>query len=500
MSSDPDQTSHRSGVKRRDARRRKALLARHREVRSTPGEILRRSWFAVLNIVESYKLQTLAIVFFWMLVVWVIGANAIYLCEQSLPPGELRDHSIYSDHYLDTYWWVILTITSAGVEDSAAPQSFCARAMALLMVILGICLVTVLTGNVVAILWEKLARRDLMRVKPRIAHVAQYSGHVVICNASTKFEPILRQIMDKTRVDVKAVLVAPKASEYRTDRRRLFRWAFAVDGNPQNLRILKQADVGSAATLVVLSPDAPTLSSQERDYQALLTALAAQPFAEVNPNLRIILEVNQKETLGFVEIFNSLENYPLHIEAVCADDFQERLLSQSCLTPCLSHFYEMLLTVPPPPRKRSAITRLVDTVCLREVEAEDTAQAAVDRADMANDVHAVPVARAFAGKTFRELRRAIEEAGAATVIGYLRWNGDGEGIGLKRPAVTLNPSHKPSAAGQPAPIDYCLTADDELFVIARPEDCIALRAGRFSYMPQASSTPSLSGSGSPPEE
>jgi hypothetical protein len=322
----------------------------------------------------------------------------------------------------------------------------------------------------------------------------------VISNASSKFEPILRQIMDKVHVDVKAVLVAPKASEYRTDRRLLFRSTYAVDGNPQNLRVLKQADVGSAAALVVLVPDAPGLSSQERDYQALLTALAAQPFSEVNPNLRIILEVNQKGTLEFVDIFNSLDNYPLYIEAVCAGDFQEKLLSQSCLTPCLSHFYEMLLTVPPPLRRRSAITRLLDAFYLREVETEETEESAVERVDMANDVHAIPVSEALAGRTFRDVRLAVEEAGAATVIGYLQWNGDGEGVGLKRPAVTLNPSHKPSSPGQAAPIDYRLTKNDELFVMARPEDCIALRAGHFSRMPQASSTPSPGGSGSPPEE
>jgi len=500
MSSDSHQSSHRPVVRRRDARRRKAALARYPGSRSTAGTVVRRCWFTVLNFIESYRLQTLGTVFFWMLVVWVIGANAIYLCEHSLPPGELHDRSIYAEHYFDTYWWVILTITSAGVEDAAAPQSLGARAVALLMVILGICLVTVLTGNVVAILWEKLARRDLMRVKPRIAHVAQYSGHVVISNASSKFEPILRQIMDKGHVDAKVVLMAPKASEYRTDRRLLFRSTYAVDGNPQSLRVLKQADVGSAAALVVLAPDAPGLSLQERDYQGLLTALAAQPFSEVNPNLRIILEVNRKETLEFVEIFNSLDNYPLYIEAVCADDFQEKLLSQSSLTPCLSHFYEMLLTVPSPPRRRSAVTRLVDTICLREVETEETEEAAIDRVDMANDVHTIRVVGALAGKTFRDVRLAIEQAGAATVIGYLRWNGDGEGVGLKRPEVTLNPSHRPSAPGLPAAIDYRLTTSDELFVIARPEDCIALRAGRFSGMPHASSVPSPGGSGSHPEE
>jgi hypothetical protein len=461
-------------------RRRRAAVARDPESRSRAGRIVRRWWFAVLNVVESYKLQSLGIVFFWMLVVWVIGANAIYLCEHSLPPGELHDRSVYAEHYLDTYWWVILTITSAGVEDAAAPQSVCARAVALLMVVIGICLVTVLTGNVVAILWERLARRDLMRVKPRIAHVGQYAGHVVICNASGKFEPILRQIMDKAHVDVKAVLVAPKASEYRTDRRRLFLSTFAVDGDPQNLRVLKQADVASASALVVLTPDAPELSAQERDYQALLTALAAQPFAEVNPQLRIILEVTQKETLEFVGIFNSLESYPLYIEAVCADNFQEKLLSQSSLTPCLSHFYEMLLTVTPRRRRRSAIGRLVDTVCLREVTPEETDEASIDRVETANDVHAVPVAGAFAGRTFRELRLAIEEGGP-TVIGYLRWNGDG--AGRRKAAVTLNPSHRPPAPGQPAAIDYRLTTEDELFVIARPHECSALRSGRLPYTP-----------------
>ena len=458
---------------------------------------MRRCWFAVLDFAESYKLQTLAIIFFWMFVVWVIGANAIYLCEQRLPPGELRDQSAYCESYFDAYWWVILAITSAGVEDAATPQSVCARVVALVMVIIGICLVTVLTGNVVAILWEKLARRDLMRIKPRIAHVAQYFGHVVICNASAKFEPILRQIVDKADADTKVVLIDPKAGEYRTDRRRLFRSTFAVTGNPQSLRVLKQADVGTATALVVLTPEASGLSVQERDYQALLTALAVQPIAEVNPNLRIVLEVGSKATLEFIEIFNSLDNYPLSIEAVCADDFQEKLLSQACLTPGLSDFFDLLLTVPAQLPRRSAISRFLDAILLREVEA---AEATAGWVEMANDVYVIPVHEELAGRTFREVRQVIEDADDVTVIGYLQWEGSGEGVGLKKPVVTLNPSRTPSSPERAAPIDRPLAGDDELFVIARPEAYVALREARFPGMSVDSSTPSLVEPGSHHEE
>ena len=64
--------------------------------------LLRRFWFAVLNFTESYKLYTLASIFFWMFVVWVVGTNAVYLCEQNLPPGALRDRSPYDDLELPT--------------------------------------------------------------------------------------------------------------------------------------------------------------------------------------------------------------------------------------------------------------------------------------------------------------------------------------------------------------------------------------------------------------
>jgi len=491
MSSDSVPKSGRAGSGRRSGRRCKAVSALGGARESTAKTLVRRLWFAVLNFAESYKLQTLAAIFFWMFVVWIIGTNVVYLCEQCLPP-ELRCQSPYCESYFDAYWWVVLTITGAGVEDAAKPESLAARVAAVVLLIIGICLVAILTGNVVAILWEKIARRDLMRMKPRIAHVAQYSGHIVICNASAKFEPILRQIVDKVGADTKIVLVDPKADEYRTDRRLLFRSTFAVAGSPQHLRSLKQADVATAAALVVLTPDAPGLSLQERDYQALLTALAVQPVAEVNPDLRIILEVNLQSTLEFARIFNSLDNYPLYIEAVCGDDFQERLISQACLTHGLSNFFDLLLTVPPRATRRSAITRFFDTVFLREVEAMATAAGQVDTS---NDIYAIPLAEQFEGKTFREVRQTIEEADGVTVIGYLQWEGNGEGVGVNKPAVTLNPSRKPSAPGRPAPIDYRLTLDDELFVIARPEACLALQEGRYN-----SPTPSLAEPGSHPKE
>lgn len=477
MSSDSRDQPARKASSSRKRRAARPVVAPSGKRRATTDTLLRRLWFEALNFAESYKLQTLATIFFWMFVVWIVGTHLIWVCEQWLPE-DLQAESRYfgREHYFETYWWVINSLMSAGVEGGAEPRSLGAKVVAVIVVIIGLCLVTVLTGNVVAILWERIARRDLMRVKPRIAHVAQYTGHVVVCNASSKFEAILRQIVDRAGTDTKVVLVDPKADQYRTDRRPLFRSTFAVTGNPQSARVLKQADVETALALVVLTPDDPGLSLQERDYQALLAALTAQPMAAANPNLRIILEVNLRHTLQFTRIFNSLESYPLYIEAVCAGDFEERLISQACLTPGLSHFYDLLLTVPPRPERRSTLTQFFDTIFLREVHQEE---AAATPADMANDVYSVRLAERFAGRTFREVRDAIEKADGVTVIGYLRWEGDGAGVGLKKPIVTLNPSRIAPATGEPAPIDYRLAGGDELFVLARPEAYAALRAGRL---------------------
>jgi hypothetical protein len=441
--------------------------------------LLRWLWFEILQFIETYKLRTLGHILFWLLIVWFIGANLILVCERRLPPNsELAARSPYVEpdrqfNYIDTYWWVIITITSAGMEDGAAPQSSGARTVVVIIAVVGICLVTVFTGNVVAIVWERITRSDLIQIKPRIAHVGQYSGHVVICNASAKFEPVLRQIVDKADRQTKMVLVDPKAEEYRTERRPLFRSTFAVSGDPQSLRTLKQADLASAAAMVVLTPDTPGLSVEERDHQALLAALAAQPFAEVNPNLRIVLEVGLRSTLRFTEIFNALDNYPLYIEAICADDFQERLLSQACLTPGLSHLIDLVLTVPARAR-RGSVSRLRDAILLREgQEEEDEA----GPADMANEIYSLPVSEQFVGKRFRDVRSAIEEADAVTVIGYLRWKGGGRGVGVRIPALTLNPSRRPPAPGEPAPIDYPLARDDELLVLARPDAYLTLCQG-----------------------
>jgi len=441
-----------------------------------------RLWFAVLNFAESYKLPVLATIFFWMFVVWVVGTNVIYFTEQTLTSKESQASSPYygRDNYLDAYWWVILTITSGGMDDAAKPESVAAKLEAVVIVIIGICLVTVFTGNVVAILWDKLARRDLMRIKPRIAHVGQYSGHFILCNASAKFEPVLRQLAGRADPDTKIVLIDPAAYKYRTERRPLFRSTFAVTGNPDSLRILKQADVATAAAMIVLTPETPGLSIEERDHQALITALAAQPIGrQVNPDLRIVLEVNLQTTLDFVEIFNSLDHYPLQIEAVCAEDFQERLLSQACLTHGLSHFFDLLLTVPPRPVRRSLVGHFFDVVCMRNVEEEETGV----QVDTSNDVYSLPVPPQFAGSPFRDVRRNLEDRDGVTVIGYLQWEGHRQGLGTKKPLVTLNPSRQPPSPGATAPIDYRLQADDELFVIARPDAYTQLRRGRLPGTP-----------------
>ncbi|MFH1844948.1 MAG: hypothetical protein ABIF77_17285, partial [bacterium] len=177
----------------------------------------------------------------------------------------------------------------------------------------------------------------------------------------------------------------------------------------------------------------------------------------------------------FIAIFNSLPSYPLHIEALCAAEFQQQLLAQASLTPGLSHFFDMLLTVPPQPVRRSPLTRFFDTVYLRDVDPEEQD---TNPLDASNQVYSVPAAEHRAGYTFRELQQKLEERGGVTVIGYLQWEGEGIGIGRKTPVVTLNPTRRPQVPGQVAPVDYRLLEDDELFIIARPECYTALRTGR----------------------
>ncbi len=50
------------------------------------GTFLHRSWFQVIIFAESYKLRSLAAIFCWMLLVWIIGTNLVWVFEQSLPP------------------------------------------------------------------------------------------------------------------------------------------------------------------------------------------------------------------------------------------------------------------------------------------------------------------------------------------------------------------------------------------------------------------------------
>jgi Trm5-related predicted tRNA methylase len=63
---------------------------------------------------------------------------------------------------------------------------------------------------------------------------------------SLNYQFLTEEIVNKVGTDTKVVLVDPKADEYRTDRRPLFRSTFAVAGSPKSLRVLKQADVETA--------------------------------------------------------------------------------------------------------------------------------------------------------------------------------------------------------------------------------------------------------------
>lgn len=430
-----------------------------------------RIWFALLDFAETYKLVSLARTFLWLFIVWVVGTNCVYFSERGATRPDGRP-SPYSESYLDSYWMVVITVTSAGVETEYAPVTGPARAQIIVVAVVSVVLMTILTGNVVAALFERIRRRELIRMKPRFTHVGFFKDHIIICNASSKFESVLRQIVDKADPDTKIVLVDANASSYRTEGRRLFRTTYAVQGKPDNLRVLNEADAAFAKAIVILTPDEPTLTIGERDYQALITAIVLQPLARTaNAAPRILLEVNEKRTLEYVRTFNSLrEMYPLYIEPVCAAQFQEKLLAQSCLTHGLSKLFQLLLTVPHRPNWRPLPLRFPLRVLFGESEKPDEIPAGGAPAE---EVYTCPVGDCLDGRSYRTIANLVETHCDVTLIGYLKWESKGT-LGTVPPTLKTNPRRLPTKPGDPAEADATLRADDELVVLARPNDRIHL--------------------------
>ncbi len=281
-----------------------------------------RIWFASFR--EQYRLHQLGNLFRLYIVAWILGANLLYFTESQFASGL----SPYAD-YFKSYWNIIIVLIS-GIEDKE-PLSVAGRIEVTVLLIAGICVVGMITGEIVSILVHKIERKGKVTLKPSLTAL---SNHIVIFGNNTHLDYILHQIHAAFNGLYYILIVSPDADQLKITSHDVYKKVMALQGDYRSPGVLECACLDSAYRAIVLSDEVPGVSTIRRDKQTLMHTLAA---VSKNHSLPVTVQLNDKSMLKYTE---PLEN----VEFIVSQNYLETLLSQAVLNPGITTIYRSLMT------------------------------------------------------------------------------------------------------------------------------------------------------------
>jgi voltage-gated potassium channel len=278
-------------------------------------------------IVYQYRLGRVARLLLLSMLAWVAGANVLHLIER-VSENPLHP-SPYASDYWETYWGVIVFIISG--MDAPEPVSLGARVVVTTLLVAGICIVAVFTGEVVSILVRTEQRRGRMALKPPGLKLAE---HVVILGRNDHLEKIIHQIHSAFGGRHYILVVCEDAETLPSPGPVTHRRVFALQGNPARDDVLDAANIEDARRVIVLSGDAGKATPSERDDVAMMHALAA---VARNRTIPLVVELQEPESLRYASSIKTAD-------CLVSRHFGEMLMSQSVHNGGVAEIYDELMT------------------------------------------------------------------------------------------------------------------------------------------------------------
>lgn len=256
-----------------------------------------------------------------LIVAWLIGSLMLHYAE--------RRHNPAFASWGDSFWNVWLALFN-GMNDT--PTTFTGRVLAVVILIIGVAIVGIFTGNVASIMVEdRLRRRELSHF--------EMEDHLVLCNWSPRALDWIQEVHSKIIQDKRPVVIIhddpEKVDLPDTQDDPAFNDVYIVKGDPTNEVILRRARVPRAHSVVVLVDDR---QGEHADGKSILTCIALQNLCkgEHRPNIS-------------VECRNPQNRFHLKKsgadEIISSDELGLRLLARSALHHGMTRVYQELLTV-----------------------------------------------------------------------------------------------------------------------------------------------------------
>ena len=233
---------------------------------------------------KSFILKLLTVI----IIVILVSAVGVYLIERH-DPAQPADKGFYSIG--ETLWWMVVVLTKTPGYVGVYPISPAARAITLILIIIGISFIPLITAKIASYMVTRQLReeRGLEKLKNK--------GHTVICGWNEHVETILEGIIarqEHPEVILVNSLTPEKINQvllkYKSIKPRF------VHGDFTSEAILDLANVRQAATVIILS-DIAQGDIAGADERAILGTLAVKT---MNPRARVCVEVMEPKAAPHV--------------------------------------------------------------------------------------------------------------------------------------------------------------------------------------------------------
>ena len=303
------------------------------------------------SLVHTFRLKQLFRLLMVTLLVSFIGTTLLHVTETgdlrglvstapeqetASTPDALR-RSKFSD-YWTCYWNTVIMLVS-GIEDKE-PTSVLGRVEAVFVLIFGIVIVSLLTGEIVSVLVILNQRVGRIRMMP--PNSPAFREHILILGANEHLERVISQLYEAYRGRRYIVVLDKNADKLKAGTPKVFRKVFALSGNPLDARSLSDAAFTKAHSIIVLSTREYD-SDGSRDSLTLMSTLSARLSGQQNRDSgrvdnprHITVEINKNESLQYTSILDGVGFVNGHL-------FAEQLISQTVLHRGISHVYERLM-------------------------------------------------------------------------------------------------------------------------------------------------------------
>lgn len=210
------------------------------------------------------------------------GAVLVHLAEADWEDGMFA-------RLFDGFWWSVVTIASVGYGDKY-PRTDVGRAFAILLILSGVVLTSLISGTIASIFVERRIRegKGLRDVKLK--------RHILICGWNPKARNVLEGVSgSEEAARTPVVLVSQMESDLFDDLKTRFPGLDLrfVRGDHTQEAVLRRASAGSARACILLPDETGSGGSSNADERTIMACLAVKA---LNPEIHVSAEILKPES------------------------------------------------------------------------------------------------------------------------------------------------------------------------------------------------------------